>query len=197
MKTLRFLTLFALLGFTSFAQVNWNFDKSHSNVMFNVTHMVISEVTGFFKGYDGKVSSKADNDFTDAKIDFTIDAKSIFTDNDKRDDHLRSDDFFNTEKFPTITFKSKSMKKGTGNSYKLTGDLTIRDITKTVTLDVTFNGNIKDGWGNERASFKIKGSVNRFDYNLKWNSLLEAGGAVVGKDVEIVANVQLIKDKKS
>lgn len=197
MKTLRFLTLFALLGFTSFAQVNWNFDKSHSNVMFNVTHMVISEVTGFFKAYDGKVSSKADNDFTDAKIDFTIETKSIFTDNDKRDDHLRSDDFFNAEKFPAIIFKSKSMKKGAGNSYKLTGDLTIRDITKTVTLDVTFNGNIKDGWGNERASFKIKGSVNRFDYNLKWNSLLEAGGAVVGKDVEIVANVQLIKDKKS
>ncbi len=196
MKTARLMALVALFSAATFAQVNWGVDKSHSNVMFNVTHMVISEVTGFFKAYDGKFSSKSDADWNGAQIDFTIETKSIFTDNEKRDDHLRSDDFFNAEKYPSIVFKSKSMKKESGNKYKLTGDLTIRDVTKQVTLDVDFKGNVKDGWGNERAAFRIKGSVNRLDFNLKWNALLETGGAVVGKDVEIAANIQLIKEKK-
>jgi len=197
MKSIRLLAIAAFLSVTAFGQVNWNFDKSHTNIMFSVTHMVISEVTGFFKSFNGKVTTKGDNDFSDAQIDFTIETKSIFTDNEKRDDHLRSDDFFDAEKYPQITFKSKSMKKAQGNNYKLTGELTMRDVTKTVTLDAVFGGTIKDGWGNERAAFKIRGQINRLDYNLKWNTLLESGGAVVSKEVDIIANVELIKEKKN
>ncbi len=154
--------------------------------------MVISEVTGQFKNYDGTVEATKE-DFTDAKINFTIDVSSIDTDNEQRDNHLKSDDFFNAEKYPKITFISKSFKKVGNNKFKLTGDLTIRDITKQVDLDVIYNGTVKDPWGNIRAGFKVTGRVNRFDFGLKWNALLELGGAVVDKDVDIIIDVELIK----
>jgi polyisoprenoid-binding protein YceI len=127
-----------------------------------------------------------------AKIDFTADINSINTDNEKRDNHLKSDDFFNAEKYPQMKFVGKSMQKVGNNKYKLTGDLTIRDITKTVTLDVIYNGIVK-AWGATKAGFKLTGIINRFDYNLKWNTLLETGAAVVGKDVSINCDIQLIK----
>lgn len=178
----------------SFGQTEWKVDQSHSNINFNVTHLVISSVSGYFKNFDINVKSK-DDSFKDAYIEFTADVKSINTGNDKRDEHLKSDDFFNADKFPKITFKSKSFKKVSGNKYKLTGDFTMRDVTKQVTLDVVFNGVVKDPWGNTKAGFKITGAVNRFDYNLKWNTMMEAGGAVVGKTVDITCNVELTKSK--
>jgi polyisoprenoid-binding protein YceI len=178
----------------SVAQTKWDIDNAHSQVMFNVSHLVISEVTGHFKTFSGNITA-SNPDFTDARIDFQIDIASINTDNQMRDDHLKSDDFFNAGKFPKMVFKGKELKKVSGNKYKLTGDLTIRDVTKTVTLDVTYSGTVKDPWGNTKAGFKIKGSVNRFDYNLKWNTLTEAGGAVVGPEVEIVCNLQLSQAK--
>jgi Uncharacterized conserved protein len=195
MKHLQMLAAVILLmvSFT-FAQSDWKIDPTHSNIQFTVSHLVVSEVSGFFKKFDASAKTKDDN-FKDAQIEFTADVNSISTDNEKRDAHLRSDDFFNAEKFPQIKFKSKSFKKISNNKYKLTGDFTIRDVTKTIDLDVTFNGTIKDPWGNTRAGFKIAGSINRFDYNLKWNNLLEAGGAVVGKTVELKCNVELIKSK--
>lgn len=174
------------------AQTNWVIDKSHSKVGFSVTHLVISEVDGNFASYDGKVSSKGD-DFEGASIEFSVDINSVDTDNKDRDNHLKSDDFFNAEKFPKMSFKSKSLKKVSGKNFKLVGDLTIRDVTKQVELDVIYNGTTVDPWGQTKAGFKITGEVNRFDYNLKWNTITELGGAVVGKEVTLKINLQLIK----
>jgi polyisoprenoid-binding protein YceI len=194
MLRFRFAIIALLISFISInAQTKWNIDKAHSKVMFSVTHLVISEVTGEFKDFTGSIES-SNPDFTDAKIDFSADVNSISTDNDMRDKHLKSDDFFNAGKFPQITFKGKSLKKVEGNNYKLTGDFTIRDVTKQVTLDVVYNGSIKDPRGNTKAGFKIIGQIDRFDYNLKWNALIEAGGsAVVGKTVTMTINLELQK----
>lgn len=168
----------------------WVIDKAHSKIGFAVTHLLITEVEGYFKDFDLTVlTNKAD--FVDAKIEFTAKTASIFTDNEKRDEHLRSDDFFNSEKFPEMKFVSKSFKKVGNNKYKLTGDLTIRDVTKSITLDVVYNGTIKDPWGNTKAGFNVTGKLNRFDYRLKWNALTELGGAVVDKIVKLRINVQL------
>lgn len=184
-----------VMGFTFVnAQTKWNVDKSHSNVGFSVTHLVISEVTGQFKSFNADIETKND-DFTDAKINFTIDVASISTENEGRDKHLKSDDFFNAEKFPKITFVGKSFKKVDGKKYKLVGDFTMRDVTKQITLDVVFNGTVKDPWGNTKAGFKISGELNRMDYNVKWNNLIEAGGAVVSKEVAININLELNKAK--
>jgi len=173
---------------------NWNIDKSHSKVSFTVTHMLISEVEGKFKIYDGKIASSKD-DFTDAQISFTIDVNSIDTDEKKRDEHLKGDDFFNAEKYPTITFKGKQLKKVSGKNYKLTGDLTIRDVTKPVEFDVVFGGIMNDPWGNTKAGFKINGKVSRKEFGLKWNALLEGGGAVVSDEVAISCGLELAKAK--
>jgi len=168
----------------------WVIDKAHSKIGFAVTHLLITEVEGYFKDFDLTVlTNKAD--FVDAKIEFTAKTASIFTDNEKRDEHLRSDDFFNSEKFPEMKFVSKSFKKVGKNKYKLTGDLTIRDVTKPITLDVVYNGTVKDPWGNTKAGFNVTGKLNRFDYGLKWNALTELGGAVVDKIVKLRINVQL------
>lgn len=192
MKHLRIAVILVLFAFLSLnAQTKWTADKAHSKAQFSVTHLIISEVTGHFKSFDVNVQSSKD-DFSDAKIDFSADISSIYTDNEKRDAHLKSDDFFNAEKFPKMTFKGKSLKKIDGKNYKLVGDLTIRDVTKEVTLDVVYNGTVQ-AWGTTKAGFKIKGEVNRFDYNLKWNTLIEAGGAVVGKTVYITVDLELQK----
>lgn len=187
-----YISLF-IVSITS-AQAKWTADKSHSKVQFSVTHLVITDVLGSFKSYDVNVETNGD-DFTDAKIQFSADVNSISTENDARDKHLKSDDFFNAEKFPKITFVGKSMKKVGDGKFKLTGDFTMRDVTKSITLDVSFRGVIKDPWGNTKAGFKITGEVNRFDYGLKWNNLMEAGGAVVGKDVSLIIDLELNKAK--
>ena len=174
------------------AATKWSIDQSHSKVQFGVTHLVISEVTGQFNKFDGTIESPSD-DFTDAKINFVVDVNSIDTDNQDRDNHLKSDDFFNAEKYPEMKFNGKSMKNVGGNKYKLTGDLTVRDITKEITLDVLYNGTVKDPWGNTKAGFKITGELNRFDYGLKWNALVETGGAVVGKTINLNINLELNK----
>lgn len=184
-----------LLTAGAFAQSStWKTDASHSNVKFSVTHLVVSEVEGYFKTFAGTlVSSKPD--FTDASVNFSVDINSINTDNEGRDKHLKSDDFFNAEKFPQMTFKSTSFKKVSDKKYVLEGDLTIRDITKKVKFDVVYGGTIKDPWGNIKAGFKATGEINRFDYNLKWNSVTEAGGAVVSKEVAIVLNLEFAQQK--
>lgn len=184
-----------LAGFLSLnAQTKWSIDKAHTKVQFSATHLIISEVTGEFKNFDGSIETSGD-DFSNAKVNFTIDVNSISTDNEQRDNHLKSDDFFNAQKYPKMTFVGKSMQKVGDNKYKLVGDLTIRDITKQIALDVTYNGTVKDPWGNTKAGFKITGELNRFDYNLKWNVLMEAGGAVVGKMIGITINLELQKSK--
>jgi|SRR6185295_16077349 len=193
-KIVLIAAIIALTSSYASAQIAWNVDPVHSKIQFTATHMLISEVTGEFKKFDGKISS-ADDDFNNASIEFTVDVNSISTNNEMRDNHLKSDDFFNAEKFPGITFKSKSLRKTEGNNYILTGDLTIRDVTKSVEIPVIFNGKVTDGYGNLRAGFKAAGSINRLDYGLKWNKLLEAGGATVSKDILFTINIELIKQK--
>lgn len=167
----------------------WNVDASHSNVAFTVTHLVISEVDGNFKVYEGSLRSSKE-DFTDAEINFKVDVNSIDTDNGSRDDHLKGDDFFNAAEYPYMTFSSKKFKKSGGKKYTLTGDLTIRDVTKEVTFDVTYGGQIVDPWGNTKSGFKASTTIDRFDYNLRWNAATETGSLVVGRDVEINLNLE-------
>ena len=176
----------------SFAQTakTWNVDKMHSAVKFSVSHLVISEVDGSFKIFDGNIVTTKE-DFTDAKINFTVDVNSINTDNTSRDGHLKSDDFFNAEKYPNMTFVSTSFKKKSGSAYELTGDLTIRDVTKKVTFAVKYGGTTKDPYGNTKAGFKATGTINRLQYGLKWNTLTEAGGAVVGSDIDLTINLEM------
>ncbi len=193
MNKIKFFSLIVLfLAISLSAQTKWKFDNSHTQIKFSVTHLLITEVDGLFKNYEGTVETNGDN-FENAKINFKIDVSSIDTDNTQRDEHLKSDDFFAADKFSHITFKGKSLKKINDKNYKLVGDLTMRGITKEIELNVRFNGIVTDPWGNTKAGFKITGSLNRFDYGLKWNALIEAGGAVVGEDVELIINVQLSK----
>ena len=169
-------------------------DPSHSEVTFKVKHLMITNVTGTFSKFDATLDADKE-DFSDAKVTFEADINSISTNNEQRDGHLKSDDFFNAEQYPNMTFKSTSFKKVSGNKYKLTGNLTIRNITKTVTFDVIYGGTVKDPWGNTKAGFKATTVINRFDYNLKWNTVTEAGGAVVGKDVTIDLKLEFAQAK--
>ncbi len=188
-----FLMLVSVVSF-SVAQTTWNSDKSHSNVQFTVTHMMVSEVTGMFKDFDATVTTKGE-DFATANVNMTIKTGSIFTDSEKRDGHLVSDDFFNADKYPEMIFKSTSMKLVGKGKYALTGNLTIRDVTKPITLAVIYVGSINDPYGNKRAGFKVTGTVNRLEYGLKWNPIMEAGGAIVSDKVEINCNIQFIQQK--
>ena len=176
------------------AQTKWNVDKSHSNVKFSVEHLVISEVDGSFRTFNGGITSSKP-DFSDASIDFTIDINSIDTEDQRRDGHLKGEDFFNAAKYPEMKFKSTSFKKKSGNTYVLIGNLTIRDVTKAVTFNVVYGGTAKDGYGNIKSGFKASTTIDRFDYGLKWNALTEAGGATVGKDVQIKMNLQFAQAK--
>lgn len=189
-----FFALFLAFSFILSAQTKWSFDQIHTQVKFTVTHMLISEVEGFFQSYDGSVVTEGNN-FEDAQINFTADINSINTGNEKRDNHLKSDDFFAAEKFPKLNFLGKSFTKVDDKNYKLVGNLTIRGITKEIELNVRFNGIVNDPWGNTKAGFKITGVINRFDFGLKWNALIETGGAVVSRDVELEINAQLVKAK--
>jgi polyisoprenoid-binding protein YceI len=167
----------------------WSLDKGHSNVKFTVTHMVVSEVEGTFKLFDGSMEHTKP-DYSDAKIAFTVDVNSINTDNTNRDNHLKGDDFFNAASFPQMKFESTKFTPQGGNKYKLEGNLTIRDVTKPVSFDVTYGGTINTQRG-AKAGFKASTTINRFDYNLKWDRATETGGLVVGKEVGITVNAQL------
>lgn len=192
-QTLAGALVLVALGASS--QVNWKIDNSHSKLGFSVTHMMVSETEGKFKIYDGKVSSKSELDFTDAPVEFVVDVNSVNTDDEKRDGHLKSPDFFDAEKYPKMTFKSTSMKPGkVKGTYELEGNLTIRDVTKKVKLLAIGSGKtVKDPWGNTRYAFKVTGKINRVDYGLKWNAAIEAGGVVVGEDVNINSTIELVK----
>lgn len=170
---------------------NWTLDKAHTNVKFSVSHLVISDVDGTFKTFDGNMDASKP-DFSDAKINFTVEVASINTDNDQRDNHLKSDDFLNAAKYPQMKFVSTSFTPQGDNKYKLVGNLTIRDITKPVTFDVKYGGTAS-AFGGTHAGFKATTKIDRFDYNLKWSKATEAGGLVAGKDVEITINVDFKK----
>lgn len=192
MKRITLFTAAVAIAASVNAQSKWNFDPSHSAVEFEVSHMVITEVTGKFHSFEGEVTS-GEVDFTDSRISFSIDASSVNTENEKRDGHLKSADFFDVENHPKITFKSKSMKKVSGNNYKLTGDFTMHGVTKEITLDAKYNGIAKDPWGNTKAGFKVTGEINREDYGLTWNNTLDNGNLLVGKEVFITCRIQLVR----
>ena len=177
-----------------FAQTSWNVDAVHSSVRFTVEHLKISEVAGAFKTFNGSMNSTKP-DFEGSKVDFIVDINSLNTDNTMRDTHLKSDDFFNAEKFPKMTFKSTSFKKVSGSTYSLTGNLTIRDVTKSETFDVTYGGTTKDSDGNTKAGFKASAVINRFDFGLRWNALTEAGGMVASNKVKISLMLEFTQAK--
>lgn len=170
----------------------WTLDKAHSSLRFTVTHMVVSESEGTFKNWNGTFEHTKE-DFSDAKINFTAEVASINTDNERRDQHLKGDDFFNAEKYPEIKFVSTSFVPAGDKKYKLNGNLTIRDVTKPVTFDVTYGGILKGA--RPKAGFKATTQINRFDYNLKWDRATEAGSLVVSKEVDVVVKLEFDEAK--
>lgn len=188
----KLMIFLSALTVTATAQTKWGLDRSHSYVNFSVSHMVISDVTGTFNEFDTVVESTAD-DFSDAKINVAIKAKSIDTGNEGRDKHLVSADFFNADKDSMVTFKSTKIEKVTSGKYKIYGELTMRGVTKPVVLDTQFKGKAKNPWGKTIAAFKANTTVNRKDWGLNWNKALEAGGVLVGENVDITIAVQLVQ----
>lgn len=170
----------------------YKIDPAHSEILFKVRHLMISYITGSFKTFDATLEAEAE-DFTDAKVSFEADIDSIHTNSEQRDGHLKSDDFFNAEKFPKLTFVSTGITKESDEDYKLAGDLTIRDVTKNITLDVTYNGTTVDPWGQTKAGFELTGKINRKEFGLKWHAATETGGIVAGDEVKLLLNVQLVK----
>lgn len=170
----------------------WKIDPTHSEVQFKAKHLVISTVTGHFESFDAEVENEG-NSFEGADIHFEADVNSITTNNEDRDNHLKSDDFFNAEEFPKLTFDSTSFEKTGENTYRLAGDLTIRDVTKEIELDVEYGGTVEDPWGGTRAGFEVSGTLNRKDFGLKWNAMTEAGNLVVGNEIKLLLNVQFVQ----
>lgn len=195
MKTFgKVLGLLLLMTNMAVAQVNWSVDPAHTNVRFEVSHLEIAFVDGEFTKLEGKVETVNETDFNNGKVDFSIDVASIDTRVEMRDDHLRSDDFFNAEKYPTITLKNGVLKKGDNGKLTLEGDLTIRDVTKKVAFDVVQNnGIITDPWGGTRAGFTAKLKINRFDYNINYADKLPSGVFAVAPDIYITVNAEVVK----
>lgn len=187
--------LLALLVFSSSAFASdYKIDPDHSAVGFKIKHLGISSVLGKFVEFDGNFNFDPKN-IKGSKTSVTIQTKSVDTRQAKRDDHLRNPDFFDVPKFPVMKFVSKEVKEISPDKFQLIGDLTIRDITKPVTLDVVYGGAVTDPWGNERAAFAASTKINRKEFGLTYNKLLETGGLVVGEDVAIDIEIEGIKAK--
>lgn len=171
--------------------IKWGLDPTHSEVTFKVKHMMISNVSGSFKKFVVNVETQND-DFSDAKIDFTADVDSITTNNDQRDGHLKSADFFDMGKYPVISFHATKYESKGGEDL-LHGDLTIKDITHPITLNVDFGGIVIDSYGQTKAGFTIEGKIKRKDFGLTWDAITEAGSVVVGNELKVHAEIQLIR----
>jgi polyisoprenoid-binding protein YceI len=185
------ITLLIRVG-GSAQEATWVADKAHTQVLFTVSHLLIADVTGRFGDFDITLTQK-NEDFSESGLSAEIRTASVNTDNETRDGHLRSDDFFNAEKFPAITFEATSFEKVDKDRYKITGDLTIRDITRSVVLDTEYTGSVKGPGGKTRAAFKASTAINRFDYDVRWDKTLDTGGLVVGESVMINLLVELIQ----
>jgi len=185
------LVMLVFAAGSAMAQTTWSIDKAHSKIGFSIPHMAISEVEGNFKDFDASVVSKA-ADFNGAEVTFSAKTASIDTDNERRDNHLKSPDFFDAEKNPELSFKGNLVKAG--GKYKLKGDLTMHGVTKPVEFDVTYGGTMNTGRG-EKAGFKISGKINRQDFGLTWANKTPTGELVVGDEVDIIGKIEL--DKKA
>jgi polyisoprenoid-binding protein YceI len=170
----------------------WVLDPTHSEILFKVKHLMITNVKGEFRKFTAAVNSKG-SDFSSAFVNVNIDASSIFTNDEGRDGHLKSADFFDVEKYKGIVFSGTSFIKLDDANYQLKGLLTMKGITKEIALDVEFGGVNKDPWGNEKAGFSVTGKINRKDWGLNWNAALETGGVLVSEEVKISAEVQFVK----
>jgi polyisoprenoid-binding protein YceI len=173
-------------------KTKWTIDPSHSKIGFKVKHLMISNVTGNFREFEGQVMTNG-NDLTTAVISFSLNSSSIDTEMADRDTHLKSADFFDAGNYPKITFSGSGLKDLGDNMYELTGDLVIKGVTKKVVLPVEFGGLMTDPWGNMKAGFSISGKINRKEWGLNWNAALEAGGVLLSDEVKIICDVQLVK----
>lgn len=171
----------------------WEIDPAHSEVHFKIRHLVISTVTGAFRIFSGTLENDDNESFENARVAFTLDVYSIDTNETDRDEHLKSPEFFDADQFPEIHFKSTSFHHKSGDHYDLAGNLTLKGVTRPVTLEVLFGGEAKDGFGNFRAGFEVSGTINRKDFGLAYNGVTEAGGLVVGDEVKLAANVQFVR----
>ncbi|WP_420152235.1 YceI family protein [Siphonobacter sp.] len=169
----------------------WVIDPTHSEVQFKVKHLVITTVTGQFSQFSGEAT--ASDDFSDAQVHFEAEIDSISTNNEARDGHLKSEDFFAAEQHPKLSFVSTGISKKGDEEFVLNGDLTIRGVTKPVAFAVEYGGTVVDPYGQTKAGFEVKGKINRKDYGLTWSAVTEAGGAVVSDEVRLIANVQFVK----
>ncbi|MBS1690393.1 MAG: YceI family protein [Bacteroidetes bacterium] len=174
------------------ATTKWTMDAAHSEIQFKVRHMVVSNVTGSFGKFNADVETDGE-DITTAKVHFTADIDSISTNNEQRDNHLKSADFFDGATHPQLTFESTKIEKVDGSDYKMHGNISIRGTVKPITLNVEFGGIVNDPWGNVRAGFTVEGKLNRKDFGLNWSAITEAGHLVVSDDVRIHANAEFIK----
>lgn len=171
----------------------WVVDPMHSEVQFKVKHLVISTVTGAFKTFSGEAIT-AGNDFENAAINFTLDVNSVDTNQEQRDSHLKSADFFEAETYPEIKFKSTSFTKTNDDDYKLVGDLTMKGVTKPVELQAEYGGSAKDAYGNTKYGFEVTGKINRKEFGLTYNALTETGGLALGEDIKLIANIQVAQE---
>ena len=176
---------------TALTTGTWNVDPSHSNVGFTARHLMVTKVRGSFGAFGGTITVA--DDPLQSKVEATVDAASIDTSDDNRDGHLKSPDFFDVENFPTWTFASTGITPKGGNEYTLTGDLTIKGVTRSVSFDLEFDGVATDPWGNTKAGFTAETEISRKDFGLEWNVALETGGVLVGDKVKIQLDIQAVK----
>jgi polyisoprenoid-binding protein YceI len=173
---------------------NWVLDPAHSDIHFKIKHLVISSVTGSFKVFSGRFVTPQHDNFDEAYFTINIDVYSIDTNNRDRDEHLKSPDFFNADEFPEIEFLSTSFKHIGGDKHTLTGDLTIKGITKEITLEALFGGEAKDGFGIQRAGFEISGTIKRTDFGIHASDVTDTGGLVIGEDIKLQASLQFTNE---
>ena len=178
------------------AKIKWILDPTHSEIGFKIKHLMISNVSGSFKNFGGEVETE-DADFSTAQINLSVDMASISTNNEQRDAHLRNSDFFEVETYPELTFHSTKVEKTGDDTFAVYGELTLKGVTKAIKLSVEYNGVTKDPWGNERAGFVVSGKINRSEFGVTFNSVLETGGLMLGEEVKVQAEVQLVKQAAS
>ncbi|NRS87820.1 polyisoprenoid-binding protein YceI [Flavobacterium sp. 7E] len=173
-------------------KANWAIDPTHSEIGFKVKHMMFTNVSGKFNAFEASIENDEDH-FESSKISFSADVNSVDTNNLDRDNHLRSADFFDIENYSKLTFKATSIKKIDEGEYQITGDLSIKDFTKSIVLETEYSGLMKDPWGNTKIGLSISGKINRKEFGLTWNSALETGGVLVGEEIKLLAEIQFIK----
>jgi polyisoprenoid-binding protein YceI len=177
-------------------RTKWSLDPNHTHIGFKVKHLMVTNVRGVFNDYKGDVYTTGE-DFSSAEIDLSIGAASVSTGEANRDNHLKSPDFFDTENFKDINFEGTSLQKKSGSEYILEGDLTLKGVTKKIKLEVEFNGIAKDQWGGKRAGFEVTGKISRKEFGLTWNAALETGGVVVGDEISVNCEIQLVQQSES